>query len=110
MANMLVLEIFILLCWGSASAQLLPKWAPTWNMQDSTIVMPCNSSGFLEPVEFYAQFGIVDLDWSNAKSLWVHPPMNAEELLIKQASILKAVRPAVKVFVYRNLIKGKSTH
>ena len=62
-------------------------------------------SGFLEPVSFYAQFGIVDVDWSNAKSLWVVPPMSSEELLVEQAARLKAERPSVKVFVYRNIVK-----
>lgn len=47
-----------------------PQFSPTYDMQSSTIVQPCNQSGFLEPPEFYAQFGIVDVDWSNAKSLW----------------------------------------
>ncbi len=40
----------------------VPKWAPTWNMQQSTIVMPCNFSGLLDPV-FFSQFGLVDIDW-----------------------------------------------
>ena len=62
-------------------------------------------SGFLEPVEFYAQFGVVDIDWSNCKSLWVVPPMQSEELLVKQAALIKAVRPETKVFVYRNIVK-----
>lgn len=35
-----------------------PTFAPTWDMQSSTIVQPCNMSGFLEPVSFYAQFGV----------------------------------------------------
>ncbi len=34
-----------------------PNWVPTWNMARSTAVMPCNYSGFVEPLEFFAQFG-----------------------------------------------------
>lgn len=47
-----------------------PQFSPTYDMQSSTIVQPCNMTGFLQPPEFYAQFGIVDIDWSNAKSMW----------------------------------------
>ena len=34
----------------------LPNWTPTYNMSLSTIVMPCNTSGPLDP-EFFSQFG-----------------------------------------------------
>jgi len=84
---------------------LLPKWTPTWDMQQSTIVQPCNDSGLLDP-DFYSQFGVVDIDWSNAKQLWVVPPMMCEELLLTQAAVLKAKNPNIKVFVYRNLVKA----
>lgn len=114
----------------------VPSWPPTWDMQASTIIQPCNNSGFLEPISFYAQYGIVDIgerarlasvrgrmarsarrtichlahrdrrpDWSNAKSLWVVPPMRDEEMLLEQCARLKAVNPALRCFVYRNLVK-----
>lgn len=34
-----------------------PNWTPTWNLSRSTAVMPCNDSGFVEPLDFFAQFG-----------------------------------------------------
>ena len=51
-----------------------PTWPATWVLQDSTIVQPCNTSGYLD--DAYAQFGVVSVDWSNAKQLWVVPPMS----------------------------------
>ncbi len=84
----------------------LPVWPPTYNMQRSTIIQPCNASGYLEPVDFYAQFGIVDIDWSNAKSVWVTPPMNDDACLIEQVNRIKAVNSETRVFVYRNCVKA----
>ena len=88
------------------AAALAPHWTPTWNMKASTIIQPCNNSGFVEPIDFYAQFGIVDFDWSNAKALWVIPPMTDDLLLLQQCAALKAVSPDTRCFVYRNLVKG----
>lgn len=42
---------------------------------------------------------------SNAKALWVHPPMRDEEMLVEQCALLKAINPEIKCFVYRNLNK-----
>ena len=82
-----------------------PTWPATYVMQDSTIIQPCNESGFLDAA-FFSQFGIVSVDWSNAKALWVKPPMSCEELLVEQAARLKAARPGVRVFGYRNIVKA----
>jgi hypothetical protein len=81
-----------------------PTWPATWRLQDSTIVQPCNTSGFL--ADSYAKFGIVSVDWSNAKALWVVPPMSTEQMHVEQAARLKAVRPGVRVFGYRNIVKA----
>ena len=43
----------------------------------------------------------LSLNSSNAKQLWVVPPMSDEELLLTQAALLKAANPNIKVFVYR---------
>ena len=43
--------------------------APQYNMSLSTVVMPCNTSGPLDPA-FFSQFGIVDVDWSHMKAVW----------------------------------------
>ena len=82
-----------------------PLWSATYVMQDSTIIQPCNESGFLD-ASLFSQFGVVDVDWSNAKALWVQPPMSCEELLVEQAARLKAARPGVRVMVYRNIVKS----
>lgn len=82
-----------------------PIWPPTYSAQDSTIIQPCNTSGFLDAA-FFSQYGLVDVDWSNGKSLWVNSPMSCEELLVEQARQLKAARPGVRVFLYRNVVKA----
>ena len=89
-----------------AAAAFAPAWPPTWSLPLSTIVQPCNYSGFVEPLDFFAQFAVVDFDWSNAKALWVAPPMRDEELLVEQCSRLKALNPNLRCFVYRNLVKA----
>jgi hypothetical protein len=27
----------------------VPKWTPTWVMSESTVIMPCNDSGYTDP-------------------------------------------------------------
>lgn len=68
----------------SSGASLLPKWTPTYQMNQSTIVMPCNDSGRLD-LELYGKFAMVDIDWSNAKAVWDSgTPMNCSEMLVEQ--------------------------
>jgi len=43
-----------------ASAQL-PPWPPSWRMNDSTIAMPCNFSGYTDPAAM-AGWAITDYD------------------------------------------------
>lgn len=84
----------------------VPRFEPTYNMTRSTIVMPCNDSGFFD-VSLTARFGVVDYDWSNAKNHYVNQkPMTCEEDLIAQAAMVKAANPEQKVFIYRNLVKA----
>ena len=88
------------------TAGALPKWEPTYDMSLSTIVMPCNYSGYTDPA-LAAKFGIVDFDWSNAKALWANSgPMDCEERLVEQAQMVKAINPRSRVMVYRNLVKA----
>ena len=52
---------------------LPPSFPATYAMNLSTIVMPCNSrmdDGGWSNASFFASFGIVDYDWSNAKAFW----------------------------------------
>jgi hypothetical protein len=89
-------------------APWLPGWEPTYNMSLSTIMQPCNYSGYLEP-EFASKFGLVDIDWANGLELWSnHAPMDSEALMVEQARQLKLRNPAQKVFVYRNLVQAYS--
>ena len=39
----------------------LPKWTPSYRMNESTFFMPCNYSGWFDPV-YAAKWGIVDFD------------------------------------------------
>ena len=95
---------------ATTTTALAPKWPVTWSLSSSSIIQPCNYSGFVEPLSFYAQFGVVDFDWSSAKAIWVkgnatNGGMNDEELLVEQCSMLKALNPNLRCFVYRNLVK-----
>jgi hypothetical protein len=47
-------------CWPT----LFPKWPAVWKLDRSTIAMPCNYSGWMDP-ELVAQFGVVSFDWAN---------------------------------------------
>ena len=84
----------------------VPKWEATWVTKDSTIVMPCNESGFFD-ARLVASFSWVSFDWSNYKTKYVnHKPMTCEEDLVTQAALVKAVNPKTKVTLYRNLVKS----
>ena len=87
----------------------VPKWTVTYNMSESTVVMPCNYTGLYdyEAYPHLAEFGLVDYDWSNAKKTWVDmSPMDCDGMLVQQAARNKAQNPTAKVFVYRNIVKA----
>lgn len=68
--------------------------------------MPCNASGWLD-ADFAAQWGIVDVDWSNAKAAWVkQSPMDCQERLVEQVKRIKERNNKTRVFVYRNIVKA----
>ena len=117
---------------GGASAEPWPEhptWTPTWDMAASTIMMPCNTSGWFD-AELAAKYGIADFDWSNARAMWAnHAPMDDGGRLITQAAKVsppaatlrepppphqalgpqvKAVNPKTHVWIYRNLVKALS--
>jgi len=88
---------------GYADAQL-PQMEQTYLMSRSTIIMPCNYSGFTDPAST-AGFSIVDFDWSNSKAEWAKAkPMNDEELLMEQVEMTVAATEGTTVWVYRNSI------
>jgi hypothetical protein len=91
---------------GGLSSIPLPQWAPTYNMSLSTVLMPCNTSGFMDAA-FSAKWGIVDFDWSNSKNEWANQqPMDCQERLLTQAKMVKGLQTPTKVMVYRNLVKA----
>ena len=54
-----------------------------------------------------AKFGLVDFDWSNAKTVWANQsPMDCDGMLVTQAARNKAANPTARVFVYRNIVKA----
>lgn len=53
---------------GGALAQL-PNHPPLYQMNSSTIIMPCNASGFTDPAST-AGWGIVDFDWVSLRYLY----------------------------------------
>jgi hypothetical protein len=94
-----------------------PPWPPTYNVTESLITMQCNSSGYSN-AHRASMFGIVSYDWSNAKAQWAkQQPMDCEERLSVQASMLDRVRrdqngnnasanTNTHTFVYRNIVKA----
>eukprot|EP01084_Bolivina_argentea_P290417 498855_1 len=91
------------------SFALVPNWAPIYQMNRSTIVMPCNESGLFsdDTIKELARYGIVDIDWSNGKQVWASTsPMNDQELLLSEAQRIRKANPNTKVWVYRNLAKA----
>ena len=84
--------------------RVVPTWPATWSIANSTIVMPCNSTGLLTP-DGLKGWSVVDVDWSNAKSMWVQgKPMDSEMLLLRQAEDIAAALPSTKTLVYRNIV------
>ena len=107
-------------------------------MSMSTIIMPCNTSGYFDAA-FAAQYGIAvrcaaivsparqpapltlnlslpppplryqDIDWSNGRKQWaMAKPMDDDARLATQAAAIKAINPATHVWIYRNLVKALS--
>eukprot|EP01083_Nonionella_stella_P271962 922015_1 len=71
--------------------------------------MPCNESGYYNDnaLQKLAKFGLISVDWSNAKGLWSNAaPMNCAETLLAQVTAIKSINPSAKTFVYRNLVKA----
>ena len=78
-----------------------PTWTPSWEMAKSTVMMPCNTSGWFDPV-LASEYGIADFDWSTGRAIWANrQPMDNAGVLIEQAAMVKAVSPTAHVWVYR---------
>ena len=101
---------------SSSGVPVVPLWAPTYELNQSTFLYVCNYSGYTDVSadSVVQRFGLVAFDWSNNKGslptdvgVWANDhPMDSEADLVVQAHALKAVHPGARVFVYRNLVKA----
>ena len=82
MARLAVLAAGLLLLEPSGSA-----WAPTWAMNESTIILWRNASR-LQPAADFADYGVVMLDWSHAAGHWINDfsPMDDGAALAQQCA------------------------
>lgn len=105
----LLMLVLVLLAAAVAAADpwpAHPTWEPTWKMARSTVMMPCNTSGWFDS-RLAASYGIADFDWSNVRSMWTKGrPMDDGRRLAEQAAKVKAINPKTHVWVYRNLVKA----
>jgi hypothetical protein len=94
--------------WPQSCPGTVPAFGQTWQMNKSTIIMPCNTTGYTNP-EYIKGWSTVDFDWSNGKGTgtsdgWAkHQPMDDEEMLFHQVKMTAAETPNARVWVYRNL-------
>ena len=99
----------LLLLIASAVSGQVPSYPPVYQMNLSTIIMPCNFTGPTDPSTTIG-WGIIDVDNSNWKGTgdsdgWAKAsPMDCEERLLKQAQMIKQAAPQTQVWVYRNSI------
>lgn len=87
----------------------VPPWPATWQMNASTIIMPCNYTGYQVP-KTVAGWGIVDFDWSNNLAGWSSStPMDNDERQLEQVKMIKSdpsTAAYTKVWIYRNSVYG----
>lgn len=97
--------------WPAVCPGTLPSLPQTWQLNKSTIIQPCNYTGYSDPLSL-RNWGVIDFDWSNGKGTgdaegWAkHRPMDDEEMLFEQVRMTKAASPETAVWVYRNSIYG----
>ena len=97
-------SVFALLCLLSATTAQTPLFPQTYALNRSTVVMPCSSGAPL--AASFARYGLVQIDWSDQKSVWAAAkPMNCDSLLSAQADALVG-DGAARVGVYVNSIKA----
>ena len=79
----------------------LPDKPPRYQMNQSTIIMPCNNSGYMDP-ERTVGWSIIDFDWSNGKAIWTKQrPMHDEVVLQNQVKLSTSSSLGQTVWVYR---------
>ena len=70
-----------------AAVSQLPSAPPRYQMNLSTIIMPCNNSGYMDPQRTVG-WAIIDFDWSNGKAIWTKQrPMLDEVVLQNQVNL-----------------------
>ena len=45
-----------------------PRWAPTWNLTQSTVINPGITDGYFSPNHTW---GLISPDWSCAQGIWM---------------------------------------
>ena len=63
MPRLVLATQLLLALWASEASAELPLFPHTYDMQQSTIAMPCNYTGFLDMSGDIGKFGIIDFDW-----------------------------------------------
>lgn len=79
-----------------------PLWAPTWSLNESTVIETGHTVSFFEPTHSY---GLISLDWSVARGTWFTGNVSnstCEATLAENCRRLKQAGKAVRCSVYRN--------
>ena len=105
---------------GGDAPPVLPRWAPTWVMNQSTMIQPCNEFGPLD-LHAAARWGVTAVisfnNMSGRPGGWLfQSPMNEEEDELLQSQLIQAARrdpagfPAAvpgRTWVYRQSVKAE---
>ena len=85
----LLLRLALLPLFSCEHAASPAGWAPTWAMNESTIMLWRNASG-LQPVSDFRGYGVVMLDWAHAAGHWINDfsPMDDGAALAEQVFAL----------------------
>ena len=88
-----------------------PAWRQSWAINDSTILMWRNATGY-QPIDDFESYGVVMLDWAHGAHVWINSfspsPMRNGAVLRHQCELIKARWPQKKCVVYRNSVKALS--
>ena len=79
-----------------------PRWTPTWNLTQSTVIQPGHTVGYFMPEHTW---GLVSLDWSVARGTWFTGNTSnttCEAVLRENCRLLKAAGKATRCFGYHN--------
>ena len=79
-----------------------PRWAPTWNLTQSTVIEPGHTTGYFMPEHAW---GLVSLDWSVGRGTWFTGNASnstCEAFHRDNCRLLKAAGKATRCFAYVN--------